>query len=112
MNIIVIDNIPPNFRYVQEQLELDPTDPNYFTFAKIFDAFKVRINLTGWQQYVHVHVLVYCVYLNYVRVNQCLKSSVCMIYLFTVLVCFDYLNLSICCVLFTDICILCGIRAF
>lgn len=47
MNIIVIDNIPPNFRYVQEQLELDPTDPNYFTFAKIFDAFKVRINLTG-----------------------------------------------------------------
>lgn len=47
MNIIVIDNIPPNFRYVQEQLELDPTDPNYFTFAKIFDAFKVRINLTA-----------------------------------------------------------------
>nr|XP_022332731.1 splicing factor 3B subunit 2-like [Crassostrea virginica] len=27
--------------YVQEQLELDPTDPNYFTFAKIFDAFKI-----------------------------------------------------------------------
>ena len=31
------------FRYVQEQLELDPTDPNYFTFAKIFDAFKVSV---------------------------------------------------------------------
>lgn len=106
MNIIVIDNIPPNFRYVQEQLELDPTDPNYFTFAKIFDAFKVRINLTGWQQYVH------CSCILCLHVNQCLKSSVCMIYLFTVLVCFDYLNLSICCVLFTDICILCGIRAF
>ena len=28
-------------RYVQEQLELDPTDPNYYTFAKIFEAFKV-----------------------------------------------------------------------
>ncbi|XP_052697192.1 splicing factor 3B subunit 2-like [Crassostrea angulata] len=27
--------------YVQEQLELDPTDPNYFTFTKIFDAFKI-----------------------------------------------------------------------
>lgn len=56
--IIVIDNIPPNFRYVQEQLELDPTDPNYFTFAKIFDAFKVRINWTGWQQYVHVYMCI------------------------------------------------------
>ena len=29
------------FRYVQEQLELDPTDPNYHTFAKIFETFKV-----------------------------------------------------------------------
>lgn len=45
MNIIVIDKTSPYFRYVQEQLELDPTDPNYFTFTKIFDAFKVRINL-------------------------------------------------------------------
>ena len=29
------------YRYVQEQLDLDPTDPNYFTFSKIFEAFKV-----------------------------------------------------------------------
>ncbi|KAL4237418.1 Splicing factor 3B subunit 2 [Mactra antiquata] len=27
--------------YVQEQLDLDPTDPNYFTFSKIFEAFKI-----------------------------------------------------------------------
>lgn len=26
---------------MQEQLELDPTDPNYHTFAKIFEAFKI-----------------------------------------------------------------------
>lgn len=62
MNIIVIDNIPPNFRYVQEQLELDPTDPNYFTFAKIFDAFKVRINLTGWQQF-DMYMYIYIVFI-------------------------------------------------
>ncbi|CAG2213672.1 CUS1 [Mytilus edulis] len=29
-----------NVEYVQEQLELDPSDPNYYTFAKIFEAFK------------------------------------------------------------------------
>ena len=33
-------------RYVQEQLELDPTDPNYYTFAKIFEAFKVGFKCT------------------------------------------------------------------
>lgn len=27
--------------YIQEQLELDPTDPNYHTFAKIFETFKI-----------------------------------------------------------------------
>ncbi|XP_056020505.1 splicing factor 3B subunit 2-like [Ostrea edulis] len=27
--------------YIQEQLELDPTDPNYFIFSKIFEAFKI-----------------------------------------------------------------------
>ncbi|CAL1526202.1 unnamed protein product [Lymnaea stagnalis] len=27
--------------YVQEQLELDPSDPNYHTFARIFEAFKI-----------------------------------------------------------------------
>ncbi|RUS79925.1 hypothetical protein EGW08_012313 [Elysia chlorotica] len=27
--------------YVQEQLELDPMDPNYRTFAKIFETFKI-----------------------------------------------------------------------
>ncbi|GFO47292.1 splicing factor 3b subunit 2 [Plakobranchus ocellatus] len=27
--------------YVQEQLELDPSDPNYHTFAKIFETFKI-----------------------------------------------------------------------
>ncbi|KAH9505181.1 Splicing factor 3B subunit 2 [Bulinus truncatus] len=27
--------------YVQEQLELDPSDPSYHTFAKIFEAFKI-----------------------------------------------------------------------
>ncbi|XP_059156291.1 splicing factor 3B subunit 2-like [Physella acuta] len=27
--------------YVQEQLELDPTDPSYHTFARIFEAFKI-----------------------------------------------------------------------
>ncbi|KAK7474685.1 hypothetical protein BaRGS_00034050, partial [Batillaria attramentaria] len=27
--------------YVQEQLELDPSDPNYHTFAKIFENFKI-----------------------------------------------------------------------
>ena len=32
-------------RYVQEQLELDPTDPNYHTFAKIFETFKVSFLL-------------------------------------------------------------------
>ena len=32
----------PYFRYVQEQLDLDPTDPNYFTFSKIFEMFKVK----------------------------------------------------------------------
>ena len=32
-------------RYVQEQLELDPTDPNYHTFAKIFETFKVSFIL-------------------------------------------------------------------
>ncbi|XP_052106749.1 splicing factor 3B subunit 2-like [Mytilus californianus] len=30
-----------NVEYVQEQLELDPSDPNYYTFAKIFEAFKI-----------------------------------------------------------------------
>lgn len=110
MNIIVIDNIPPNFRYVQEQLELDPTDPNYFTFAKIFDAFKVRINLTRWQQYVHCSCIL-CLF------DLCRRQSVfeklCVHDLpFYSFVCFDYLNLIICCVLFTDICILCGLRAF
>ncbi|PVD26216.1 hypothetical protein C0Q70_13886 [Pomacea canaliculata] len=30
-----------HIEYVQEQLELDPTDPNYHTFAKIFEAFKI-----------------------------------------------------------------------
>lgn len=110
MNIIVIDNIPPNFRYVQEQLELDPTDPNYFTFAKIFDAFKVRINLTGWQQYVHCSCIL-CLF------DLCTRQSVfeklCVHDLpFYSFVGFDYLNLIICFVLFTDICILCGIRAF
>ena len=38
------------YRYVQEQLDLDPTDPNYFTFSKIFEAFKVwtfGMNLIG-----------------------------------------------------------------
>ncbi|XP_060605446.1 splicing factor 3B subunit 2-like [Ruditapes philippinarum] len=27
--------------YVQEQLDLDPTDPNYFIFSKIFETFKI-----------------------------------------------------------------------
>ncbi|GFR91296.1 splicing factor 3B subunit 2, partial [Elysia marginata] len=27
--------------YIQEQLELDPSDPNYHTFAKIFETFKI-----------------------------------------------------------------------
>lgn len=27
--------------YIQEQLELDPTDPNYHTFARIFETFKI-----------------------------------------------------------------------
>lgn len=27
--------------YIQEQLELDPSDPNYHTFAKIFENFKI-----------------------------------------------------------------------
>ncbi|XP_076442463.1 uncharacterized protein LOC143281241 isoform X2 [Babylonia areolata] len=30
-----------NIEYVQEQLELDPSDPNYHTFAKIFETFKI-----------------------------------------------------------------------
>lgn len=30
-----------NIEYVQEQLELDPTDPNYHTFSKIFETFKI-----------------------------------------------------------------------
>ncbi|KAK3587750.1 hypothetical protein CHS0354_042705 [Potamilus streckersoni] len=27
--------------YIHEQLDLDPMDPNYFTFARIFEAFKI-----------------------------------------------------------------------
>ncbi|XP_071079452.1 splicing factor 3B subunit 2-like [Haliotis cracherodii] len=30
-----------HIEYVQEQLDLDPMDPNYHTFAMIFDAFKI-----------------------------------------------------------------------
>lgn len=106
MNIIVIDNIyhltSGMFRSNLNLTQLIQTTLPLPRFLMLS-----RWELI-WQDGSSMYMYMYIVF-----TRQSVFEKLCVHDLpFYSFVCFDYLNLIICCVLFTDICILCGIRAF